>query len=138
MIRLVVAGSRTIHSYDVVCLAIMEAGRGLGFKVDDVGAVVSGGAPGVDRLGERWAKEHGVPVLVFPPDWDDISAPNAVIKRRPDGSLYNARAGLDRNVRMAEKGDALVAVWDGRSTGTEHMVRAMRSLDKPVYVKRSG
>lgn len=123
MTRLVVAGSRTIHSYDVVCLAIMEAGRGLGFKVDDVGAVVSGGAPGVDRLGERWAKEHGVPVLVFPPDWDDISAPNAVIKR---------------NVRMAEKGDALVAVWDGRSTGTEHMVRAMRSLDKPVYVKRSG
>lgn len=31
--------------------------------------IVSGGARGVDKLGERWADESGVPKLIFYPDF---------------------------------------------------------------------
>jgi hypothetical protein len=64
-------------------------------------------APGVDTLAERWAEQHGIPVMRFPADW----------KR------YGRRVGSIRNQKMAEYAEALVAVWDGRSRGNLNMIR---------------
>lgn len=38
--------------------------------VSSVTEIVSGGATGADREGERWAELHGIPVKRFPADWD--------------------------------------------------------------------
>jgi ribonuclease HI len=109
--RVVVAGSRGEHDYGVVCAAIRNSGF-------DISVVISGRAKGVDRLGERWAKENGVQVDPFPADW----------------SLGKA-AGHIRNRQMLDTADALIAVWDGQSPGTRGGIEYARSLGIPVHVE---
>lgn len=123
--RVIIAGSRGITSYHYVDHAMGVAFDYLRWPA--FVRVVSGAARGVDRLGERWAREHGVAVKGFPVsplEWQ--AAPRT--------------AGHARNRRMAEYASHLVAIWDGTSGGTAHMVRAMRELGKPVLVAnlRSG
>lgn len=127
--RVIVAGSRSITDYSVVKCAIEASGFG-------ITVVVSGAAKGVDTLGEQWALDNGIPIKSFPAKWNDLAAPNAVIKTRRDGTKYNVRAGFDRNCEMAAYADALVAVWDGCSTGTAHCIENMRKLGKKVFVFR--
>ena len=43
-----------------------------------------------------------------------------------------------RNHEMVEYADALVAVWDGKSRGTQHMILNMQKTGKPVYVHLVG
>lgn len=69
-----------------------------GFRITEV---VSGVAHGVDKLGERWAQAHKIPVKQFPAQWNK----------------YGNAAGPIRNREMAEYADALIAVWDGQSRG---------------------
>lgn len=109
--RVIVAGTRSVTEYDIVCWAIWESG----FPVD---LVVSGCAPGVDSLGIRWALERNIPVLRGPANW----------------AKHRKAAGFIRNQEMAREADALVAVWDGQSRGTAHMIAVMRRLKKPVHV----
>lgn len=35
---------------------------------------------------------------------------------------------------MADYADALIAVWDGVSAGTKHMISFMNKQNKPVFV----
>lgn len=72
----------------------------------EVTKVISGTAKGVDTLGEYWAKENNIPIWRFPADWDQ----------------YGKRAGYLRNQQMADVADALIAIWDGESKGTKHMI----------------
>lgn len=97
--RTIIAGSRSIIDYTVVNLIITES------KID-ITTVISGRAPGVDRLGERWAKENNIPVIAYLAEWDKLGK----------------RAGYVRNETMAKNADALIAIWDGKSRGTKHMV----------------
>lgn len=82
--------------------------------------IVCGMARGADRLGERYAKEHGYQVIYFPADWD----------------LDGKSAGFKRNVRMAEYADALVAFWDGESKGTKHMIEIAKEKGLDIRIKR--
>jgi predicted Rossmann fold nucleotide-binding protein DprA/Smf involved in DNA uptake len=84
----------------------------------DITEVISGAASGVDGLGERWAKENGVPVSQYRADW----------------KKYSRRAGPIRNQRMATVADALVAVWDGQSRGTANMIAIALRRGLKVYV----
>ena len=57
-----IIGSRGFNDYELV-KSILE-------KYNDVTTIVSGGAKGADSLGERWAKEKGIPTKIFYPDWN--------------------------------------------------------------------
>lgn len=126
--RIIVAGSRGITEYNVVRQVVLETIEKLGLegKTSKV-EIVSGGARGVDTLGERLAQEQGFGLKVFKADWGSINAPGAVIKYNQYGA-YNASAGYTRNCQMAEyavqdeEQGVLVAIWDGRSRGTKHMI----------------
>jgi hypothetical protein len=72
----------------------------------DPACIVSGGARGADEAGERYAERHSIPVHVDEPDWES----------------YGKAAGHRRNLRMAHKADAVVAFWDGQSSGTRSMI----------------
>lgn len=109
--KVVVAGSRDIVWPFHVKAAIHQSG----FQVDEV---VSGTARGVDQQGEEWARERGITVMKFPADWNK----------------HGKAAGFMRNAEMAQYADALVAIWDGESRGTAHMIKTMEALGKPVYV----
>lgn len=82
--------------------------------------VVSGCALGVDTYGIRWAEERGLPVMRYPADWD----------------RHGKSAGILRNIQMAAVADALVALWDGESPGTRHMVQEADKRGLRVYIHR--
>ena len=113
--KAIIAGSRSISLIRFVEQAVLASGF-------DITEVVSGGARGVDLLGERWAGLYDKPVKRFRADW----------------SKYGKSAGFRRNNEMAAYADALIAVWDGESHGTKHMIEAMVKLEKPVYVGFGG
>jgi len=83
--------------------------------------VVSGGAQGVDRLGEEWAKLNSIPVKVYPADWE----------------RHGKAAGPIRNAEMSIYAGGLIAFWDGVSKGTAHMIDMMRDRKKLAYVVRT-
>lgn len=129
--KVVIAGSRGIEDAALVAQAMREAAAQKGIVPT---LVLSGRAPGVDTLGEEWADGQGIPWEPHPARWDDLEAPGAVVRRGRSGRLYNARAGHVRNEEMAQRADAAVLVWDGRSTGTQDMRDRMLRLGKPVHV----
>jgi hypothetical protein len=112
-VKVIIAGSRDITDYSIVKQAWLDSGLGMT-------ELVSGGARGVDNLGLYLAVEElKIPFKLFIPDWD----------------THGRKAGIIRNVEMAWYADALIAVWDGKSRGTEHMINFMKlSLGKPTYV----
>lgn len=109
--KVIIAGSRGVNSYESVRQAVNDSG----FTIT---TVVSGTAAGVDRLGEKWASEHGIKIERYPANWN----------------LFGKSAGYKRNQQMAEAADALIAVWDGKSRGTSHMIDIMRNKKKPLFI----
>lgn len=82
--------------------------------------VVCGMAAGVDRAGWLWANTHNLPIDEFPADWNE----------------HGKQAGFIRNTAMAIHADALVAVWDGQSRGTKHMIDIARTYGLQVFIWR--
>jgi hypothetical protein len=110
--RTIIAGSRTIIDYDIVKNGIKESG----FIIDEV---VCGLAQGPDILGEKWALEHRIPVTYFPANWRD----------------FGKSAGCIRNEQMGNYADQLILIWDGKSRGSEHMLRYAKHKKLLIYVK---
>jgi hypothetical protein len=44
-----------------------------------------------------------------------------------DWNRYGKSAGFRRNVEMSNHADALVVFWDGKSRGTQHMIREAKN-----------
>lgn len=110
--KVIIAGSRTINDPSALDIAIEQAG----FEITEV---VSGRALGVDTLGEEWADLNGVPKMLFPPDRKKYGWP---------------KAAFVRNAQMADYADALIAVWNGESHGTKHMIERAKEKGLKVHV----
>jgi len=115
--RVIIAGSRTLEDYELVCKTLGDVFATL--PKDDT-VILSGTARGADKLGEQWAAEHGYPVVLFPADW----------------TAHGQRAGIIRNEQMAENATHLVAFWDGISKGTRHMIAAASGRGIEIWVIR--
>ena len=124
--KVIIAGSRSINDFDIVQKAISLCP----FSISEV---VSGGANGVDLLGEEYGRKENIPIKVFKPSWGNLDVPGAIVKTNKYGE-YNAKAGIDRNEQMGNYADGLIAVWDGVSKGTDHMINYMKKLGKKVFV----
>lgn len=109
--KTIIAGTRTCHDPAALQAALLRVPW-------PISHVISGHAPGVDTLGEAWAREAGLPLTIFPADW-----------RR-----WGPRAGLVRNFEMLQHADALLALWGGGSPGTRHMIHITQAAGKPVVV----
>ena len=116
--KTIIAGCRHYrHAAD--SQLVDEAVRLSGFTITEV---VSGTAYGIDSKAIGWALRHRVPVREFYAQWSE----------------YGKRAGFMRNVDMAEYADALIAIWDGESKGTAHMIEQARKHGLKVYVLDAG
>lgn len=115
--KVIVAGGRDFDDYDLLR-------EKLDFLLSNQTniQIVCGEARGADTLGKKYANERGYEVLSFPANW----------------KTYGKSAGHRRNREMAEAADVLVAFWDGKSRGTEGMIKIMRSMGKPVRVVMYG
>jgi hypothetical protein len=113
--RVVIAGSRTLDGEELVAAAV----RVSGLKIT---VVIEGEAAGIDRAARRWAESKGIPVEKFHADWD----------------THGKRAGFIRNIDMLEAdADAVIAIWDGKSTGTMHTVQEARRRGITTHVYRA-
>jgi len=121
-VKVIIAGSRSITSYDVVDLAIRKACEEHNITITEI---IEGEAPGVDKLARMWAINNNIPYDPNPADWKNINAPGAKVRQGRYGP-YNALAGYWRNEIMANKGQALIAIWDGKSRGTLDMINKAR------------
>ncbi len=118
-LRILIAGSRTINNYTDLLRALNDAISNAVIQPSGSYEIVSGGARGVDELAKRYANDCGYKYTEMKPIYQN----------------YNDRgAPLRRNIDMAHYADVLIAVWDGNSNGTKHMIGNMKKLNKPVYV----
>jgi hypothetical protein len=131
MCKLIIAGSRSIKDYAVTRAAIIESG--LWAKYGKKIHVISGEAEGPDKHGEIFAEKAGLKLSKKPAKWGNIKAPGAVVRHNSRGA-YNALAGHWRNQEMADIADAVLVVWDGKSTGSLDMLHRMLAMEKPCYL----
>ena len=84
--------------------------------------LVSGGAPGIDTLAERFAATpkhgQGAEMVVFPADW----------------GRYGRAAGPLRNKQIHEAADACVAFPDENSRGTLNTISLFKESSKPFII----
>lgn len=114
--KVIIAGSRTFDDYE----KLKQKCDFLLHNIKDI-EIVSGNAAGADLLGERYARERGYKLYLYPADWEK----------------YGRRAGYVRNSAMAKNADALIAFWNGISSGTKMMIDIARKEGlkvKIVYV----
>lgn len=127
--KTIIAGSRTLTIFQ-----LDELITAVDLSTYSITEVVSGGAPGGDFLGQQFAAARELPVKKFEAKWDDLTAPGTVLRRNRHGKPYNAKAGHDRNLEMAQYAEALIALWDGNSTGTANMILQAHRHSLRVYV----
>lgn len=81
-------------------------------------SLVTGGASGVDSLAERYADANGIPKKVIYPNYEK----------------YGKAATLIRNKQIVNSCDIVIAIWDGKSTGTRYTIEYARQVGKPFEV----
>lgn len=125
LIRIIIAGSRSLNDYDVLSSVVDDRleslfSRGVSKNYLEI---VCGGAKGADTLGAQYAKDNQISIKYFLPDW----------------SLGKV-AGYIRNKEMAEyAADAeslgmLIAFWDKKSKGTKMMIDLAKKYGLLTYV----
>lgn len=110
--RVIIAGSRTITNAHIVSVILNTAP----FMIT---TILSGCAPGPDTFAIEFGRWNEIEVEKYPADWAN----------------KGIHAGLIRNNEMAKKADALIAIWDGKSKGTYHMIKAALHRKLSVYVE---
>lgn len=110
-LKVIVAGTRSFNDYKLMTKKLDNYFKNV------KPTIICGEARGADTLGKKYALEHGYEVKSFPADWSKGKS-----------------AGYQRNEEMADYADALVAFWNGSSKGTEHMIKTMQNMKKPVRI----
>ena len=105
--KLAIIGSRTISEINLS--EYLPCG---------VTEIVSGGAIGPDRVAAEYARNNGIALVEFLPEY----------------SRYKRGAPHVRNRQIAEYSDEVLAFWDGKSKGTMRTVRLFKDLGKKTTV----
>lgn len=123
MVKVIIAGSRNFYDYNKVEDAVVSYFMSHGILKEDV-EIISGGARGADKLGERLAISYGLQLSLFPAKWD----------------IYGKAAGMIRNKEMADyaikdsEKAILFAFWDGESRGTKGMIDIAKRCGMEVII----
>ena len=115
--RVVIAGCRNYDNYDEAKAYIDLLLSNIRKEYDIV--IISGGASGADALGERYAKENGLRLEIYPADW----------------KKYGKSAGPRRNKKMAMLSDYVICFWNGESKGTKSMIYYAKRYKKTIKIK---
>jgi hypothetical protein len=112
--KVIIAGGRDFTNYEILKYSADEKLSGITEDIE----IVCGGAKGADELGKWYATEKGYKLKEFPADW----------------AKHGKAAGPLRNEEMAKYADALIAFWDGKSKGTQDMIKRAESKNLLVQI----
>ena len=104
--RIAIVGSRTVsvanlHEY-----------------LSDCDEIVSGGAKGVDSCAAAYAKENGIKLTAFLPQYE----------------RYGRAAPIVRNKEIVDYADKIFIFWDGSSKGTLSVIKYAQKVNKEYEV----
>ena len=105
--KILIAGSRTIDMFDLSPYIPQETTL-----------IISGGAPGIDTLAEKYADEHKISKLILLPQYN----------------LYGKAAPIKRNQTMVDIADTVIIIWDGQSRGTKYTLQYAKKENKNVIL----
>lgn len=83
-------------------------------------SIVEGGARGVDRLARTYAEKQSYAYRTFEADWEN----------------EGKKAGILRNIKMADYCTHAILFWDGESKGTGNMKYLLEERNIPTIVIR--
>lgn len=86
--------------------------------ISGISVIVSGGALGADTLARKYAHQHNIKFLEFPPDFNK----------------YGNKAKHIRDRLIVEHCDKVVAFWDGKCEGTKYTMNYAEQQGKPVKI----
>ena len=125
-IYVAVVGSRAYTDYLKIDFGVSEGLLEFGLKYEDVTAMVSGGAKGVDKVAcgsgrpgdnePNFAREHGIRPIVCQADWD----------------RYGNSAGFVRNRMVADIATHVIAFVGSKSTGTRMLLELVNKHNASV------
>ena len=87
---------------------------------EGVKEIVSGGAKGIDSCARTYAQAHGLPLTEFLPEYE----------------RYGRAAPIKRNLQIIDYADEVIAIWDGKTKGTKHVIDACKEKNKKITVYR--
>lgn len=114
MAKIAVSGSRSIDSYDLI-------GSVLDNLLVEGDIILSGNAPGADRLGEEYAEKNGYECRLVPSEWEN----------------HGPKATMLRNEVLLKACDFIICFWDGESEGAKHMVDIAKKAKKLLALVNS-
>jgi len=112
-VKLAVIGSRTFQNYEWLEQCLLQS-----FLMDEIEAVISGGARGADALAVRFARKFGLPLDIVNADWE----------------THGRKAGPIRNTEIVRRSDVVAAFWDGHSRGTRDSIAKARMAGKRIMI----
>ena len=102
-----VVGSRTINNIPLETILPPETDE-----------LVSGGAKGVDTCARFFARQHGIKLTQFLPDYP----------------RYGRAAPLLRNRQIVDYADLVLTFWDGTSNGTRFVIEYCKKTNTPLRI----
>ncbi len=137
--RLIIAGTRTFNDY----VLLRDSAD---YVLSDVSkthriVIISGTASGADKLGEKYGLERGYDIERFPADWNNLDAQPCKIKKNRFDKLYNALAGNNRNLEMANYAlqanrCGCLVFWNEKSSGSKDMINIAHKNNISCIVKK--
>lgn len=131
-LRIIIAGGRDFADYGALKMETLAAIKEVNLKINgtdkiskDRITIISGCARGADSLGIKFAEDFQLPIEKFPAQWDK----------------FGNKAGYLRNQEMAKfatsdenSAGVLIAFWDGKSKGTNHMINIAKKAKLEVMI----
>jgi len=115
--RLAIVGGRDFDDYTLLEVWV-DSVMSMQFDREDKVSIISGGAKGVDSLGEQYANNHKLGKVICKPNWDK----------------YGKSAGFIRNQTIVDNCDMVLAFWDGQSRGTADTIEKAKKAKKPTFI----
>jgi len=113
-LKIAIIGSRSLSATD------SEIFENLPCSLSEITEIISGGARGIDKSVERFAKNHGLKMTVIKPNY----------------LKYGKSAPIIRNRQIVESADYVLMFWDWRSAGTKNVLTLCIKTGKPFRTVR--
>jgi hypothetical protein len=121
--KICIVGSRSLDKPEIV---IPMIDKFIKEQVVGTPVFISGGAKGVDQISKEYAKTHGYDFIEFLPY--HLLDPSAE---------FSSKYFFIRSKQIIDNADKVLAIWDGKSKGTEYSIKYSQKRGIPVMVIKS-